>query len=133
MASFDEHLVLLSERNTVRFFFRQYLEQLYRLEEFLSSDEAVRDDVISFGARGADFKSEIGVEDGFFVLHQALSNSGALQQQLIIEGVVVSQHARGQVVSLRELPLHVEGLQLIKLKLKGNLIFHYFKIIILSI
>ena len=125
--------MLLSERNTVRFFFRQYLEQLYRLEEFLSSDEAVRDDVISFGARGADFKSEIGVEDGFFVLHQALSNSGALQQQLIIEGVVVSQHARGQVVSLRELPLHVEGLQLIKLKLKGNLIFHYFKIIILSI
>ena len=125
--------MLLSERNTVRFFFRQYLEQLYRLEEFLSSDEAVRDDVISFGARGADFKSEIGVEDGFFVLHQALSNSGALQQQLIIEGVVVSQHARSQVVSLSELPLHVEGLQLIKLKLKGNLIFHYFKIIILSI
>jgi hypothetical protein len=76
MAPFDEHLVLLAERDAVRFLFRQYLEQFNRLEELLGGDKAVRDDVISFGARGADFECEIGIEHGFFVLHQALSDSG---------------------------------------------------------
>jgi len=55
MTPFDEHLVLLSECNTIRLFFNKYLEQFDSLEKFLSRDQAVWDYVVSFGTSGTDF------------------------------------------------------------------------------
>lgn len=93
-----QHFVLLLDYLVQRLLTVHDLEKFGGFLESLCCDETVADDQVGVGSFGTVAEGETCINECVLVTHEALADPGAFQSQLVVENVIVGEHASDELV-----------------------------------
>lgn len=102
----------------------QLFKRLLGLCEPLSCNKTVRQLTVCIWCVRENLQGKASIVYGFIVFHKALLDAGSFKEQLVVELVVIFEHAAGKLLSEFEVAFVKETLQIAFFDFKCKFVLH---------